>query len=87
MWGCLHLFNESNQWIQLTLPDGGTVGLPAWWARFYYLSNVQGPVLWQVLATIATVANPCQPFMVSLMSVTRLLVEISMTGRYLGTRI
>lgn len=56
--GGVYLFNESNEWLQLTLPDGGKVGLPAWWARFYHLQDVQGPVLWQVLDSIATVASP-----------------------------
>lgn len=56
--GGVYLFNESNQWLQLTLPDGGNVGLPAWWARFYKLETVQGDVQWQVLDTIATVATP-----------------------------
>lgn len=56
--GGVYLFNESNVWIQLTLPDGGNVGLPAWWARFYKLENVQGPIEWQALATISSVASP-----------------------------
>lgn len=56
--GGVYLFNESDIWVQLTLPGGGDVGLPAWWSRFYKLEDVKGPVLWKELATINSVARP-----------------------------
>jgi hypothetical protein len=56
--GGVYLFNESNVWLQLRLPGGHQVGLPAWWARFYRLDEVLEPILWSELATISTIASP-----------------------------
>lgn len=56
--GGVYLFNESNIWLQLRLPGGNYVGLPAWWSRFYRLDEVLESIQWQELATISTVATP-----------------------------
>jgi len=56
--GGVYLFNESNIWLQLRLPGGHIVGLPAWWARFYKLEEVLESVQWQELATISSVSAP-----------------------------
>lgn len=56
--GGVYLFNESNVWLQLRMPGGGYVGLPAWWSRFYRLDQVLEPIQWQELATISTVSSP-----------------------------
>jgi len=56
--GGVYLFNESNCWLQLELPDGSQVGLPAWWSRFYRLDAVNAAIKWLKLATIATLASP-----------------------------
>ena len=56
--GGIYLFNESNVWLQLRLPGGHQVGLPAWWSRFYRLDEVLEPVQWQELATIPSLSAP-----------------------------
>lgn len=56
--GGIYLFNESNVWLQLRLPGGHQVGLPAWWSRFYRLSEVLESIQWSELATISTVSAP-----------------------------
>jgi hypothetical protein len=56
--GGVYLYNESNVWLQLRLPGGSYVGLPAWWSRFYPLHEVLEPIQWQELTTISTIATP-----------------------------